>query len=82
MGRPEIADLDPNSARHDQRLFKLTAWLAGFKLDDEALARAGPGCKLGLRPATRLAFSLTAAPKSRADLNIEHLLICLTVQED
>jgi hypothetical protein len=37
-GGLEVADLKAYGPRHHQRLLELAAWLAGFKVDNEAFA--------------------------------------------
>lgn len=52
----EIAKLDADHARGDEGLLEMTARLAAFEFDDEALACATASGKLGLGPAKRFSF--------------------------
>lgn len=78
MSHNKITYLHPHSTRHDERHFKLAAWLAGLELEDETLDRAGPGCKLRQDSNQCLEFlsnfgaGIACGPEHRAGLKLAY----------
>ncbi|TCR71057.1 hypothetical protein EV561_13523 [Rhizobium sp. BK376] len=80
LGCFQVSDLDTHSTGDNQRLFELAAWFAGFEFNNRSPVLERLASSVCLQPRI-LRFSLMAAPKSRADLSIEHLQGRLTGQE-